>query len=357
MSKAVTMKSIAALAGVTQATVSMSLANNPRIPPETRERIQALARKLGYRPNPYLSTLMRVRRQGRALTERPAIALICGFDRPNGWRTTSAVTVRQMREGALERIALRGYHGMEFWLYQDGMSNDRLSEVLRARGIQGLLISPLGEGLAPPALKWDYFAAVSLSVPLPALTITTVCNDHFFSSLQIMRECHRLGYRRPGIVIRKIHRERFHARWDSGATAARLLLPAMKPVQSLLIEDWNDLTALSAWVKDQRPDVIVSPSAELLAPVLRRDGWRIPQDLGLASLACPELGDACSGVFQNGKLIGATAVDTLISLIERNERGLPEQATTIMIEGAWNPGQTLRAAAEPASATKSRRAK
>lgn len=43
MSQGVTMKTIAAHAGVTQATVSMSLANNPRIPTSTRERIQAIA--------------------------------------------------------------------------------------------------------------------------------------------------------------------------------------------------------------------------------------------------------------------------------------------------------------------------
>ena len=48
------MKTVAAQAGVTQATVSMSLANNPRIPLATRERVQAIARELGYRPNPYV---------------------------------------------------------------------------------------------------------------------------------------------------------------------------------------------------------------------------------------------------------------------------------------------------------------
>ena len=46
MSTGVTMKSIATLAGVTQATVSMSLANNPRIPAKTRERIQAIVSSL-----------------------------------------------------------------------------------------------------------------------------------------------------------------------------------------------------------------------------------------------------------------------------------------------------------------------
>jgi hypothetical protein len=31
-------------------------------------------------------------------------------------------------------------------------------------------------------------------------------------------------------------------------------------------------------------------------------------------------------------------------MLERNERGLPAQAQTVMIEGIWNTGKTLRSA-------------
>ena len=79
-------------------------------------------------------------------------------------------------------------------------------------------------------------------------------------------------------------------------------------------------------------------------------GWRDHELLrrglevfGLASLACPKEGHALSGIWQNGALIGATAMDTLISMLERNERGLPPQAHTVMVEGIWNPGKTLQA--------------
>src|SRR3954467_12132369 len=99
MSNGVTMKSIAAQAGVTQATVSMSLANNPRIPAVTRERIQAIARKLNYQPNPHVSTLMRIRRQGKPLKDKPALALVCAQRTSNGWRDHPAPTIRPMREG------------------------------------------------------------------------------------------------------------------------------------------------------------------------------------------------------------------------------------------------------------------
>src|SRR3954470_16890202 len=238
MSNGITMKSIAAQAGVTQATISMSLANNPRIPPATRERIQAIAKKLNYHPNPYVSTLMRIRRQGKPLKDKPVLALVCAQRTPNGWRDHPAPTIRQMREGAFERATLRGYRAQEFWLHRDDMSNDRFSEMLHARGIQGMLISPLAEGDPPPTLHWDYFAAVSLSVPLPSLTITTVCNDHYFSSLTAVRECHRRGYRRPGLVLRHEHQLRFQGRWLAGFMISGTLLPDIELAEPLYVDDW-----------------------------------------------------------------------------------------------------------------------
>src|SRR3954451_20966848 len=100
MSHGITMKSIAAQAGGTQATVSMSLANNPRIPVATRERIQAIARRLGYHPTPAATTLMGTRRKGNPLKDKPALALVCALRTADGWRNHPSPTIRQMREGA-----------------------------------------------------------------------------------------------------------------------------------------------------------------------------------------------------------------------------------------------------------------
>lgn len=344
MSTGVTMKSIAAQAGVTQATVSMSLANNPRIPVATRERIQAIAKKLGYQPNPYVSTLMRLRRQGKPLKDKPALALVSAMRTADGWRNHGSLTIRQMREGALERATMRGYHAQEFWLHRDGMSNERFSEMLHARGIQGMLISPLADGDPPPALHWDYFAAVSISVPLPALTITTVCNDHYFSSLLAVRECYRRGYRRPGLALRNVHRHRFQGRWQAGYLVSGEMMPDLTLAEPLFVEDWDAAAAapLARWLKREEPDVIINLGGVPLHDLLTRTGWRIPGDVGFAWLACPRMGDPLSGVWQNGELTGAMAVDMLISMVERNERGLPAQATTLMLEGQWNEGHTLR---------------
>jgi len=56
---------------------------------------------------------------------------------------------------------------------------------------------------------------------LPALTITTVCNDHYFSSLQSVRECQRRGYRRPGLVLHRTHQHRFQGRWQRASSLRR----------------------------------------------------------------------------------------------------------------------------------------
>jgi hypothetical protein len=46
-------------------------------------------------------------------------------------------------------------------------------------------------------------------------------------------------------------------------------------------------------------------------------------------------------VFQNGRALGALAVDALIGMLERHEHGLPAPATALMVEGQWNEGRTL----------------
>lgn len=339
------MKTIAAQADVTSATVSMSLANNPRIPAVTRDRIRAIAERLGYQPNPYLSTLMRIRRRKKPLKERPVLALVCAQRTAEGWRKHPGATVRQMREGAIERAALRGYRAQEFWLHRDGMSNRRFSAMLHARGIQGLLLSPLAEGDPPPALQWEHCAAVGLSVPLANLTLTTVCNDHYFSSLRVARECHARGYRRAGLVVREAYLQRFHGRWEAGLLVATRMLPGMTVTAPLYVNERTDTAALARWLKREHPDVVVAASADMMPNLLETIEavrGRIPANIGFVALACPSLDSPFSGIYQNGALIGALALDTLIGLVERNERGLPAQATTLMVEGQWNEGRTLR---------------
>jgi DNA-binding LacI/PurR family transcriptional regulator len=338
----VTISDIATRAGVTTATVSMCLANNPRISVATRERVKAIAGELGYRPNPYVSALMRTRRSRRASNNQPVLALIGCFDSADGWRTTTATTIRQMRDGAIERATARGYQTQDFWLFQDGMSQDRFSQMLHTRSITGALLGPLPENNPLPELKWEHFSVVSLSTPFRDRAVTTVCNDHHLSSFRAVEEAHRLGYRRPGLVLLEAQHHRLLGRWESGFLMAQKMLPEIARTEPLLVQDWSDSANVLRWIKQQKPDVVISSSGEPIAQLLTANGYAVPGDIGLVALGCRELGHRFSGLYQNGHLIGATAADVLIGMMERNERGLPDQATSVMVESRWNPGQTLR---------------
>jgi DNA-binding LacI/PurR family transcriptional regulator len=347
MPSPVTMADIARRAGVSTATVSLSLRNQPDISPQMRARVQALARRLGYKPNPYISALMRSRRHGRMPSTRPVLALICALDRVDGWRNSSSPTRRAIREGALARAGELGYSAQEFWLHQDGMSPERFSAMLHARGIQGLILGPQPDGAAPPRMQWQHFSAVTLSVPLPFLPLHAVCHDQYFSVLRAMQECARMGYRRPGLVLRRSHREFFQGRWEAGFWNAQQSVPGLASVPPFFPENLEDRAAfedqsLEEWLVRRKPDVILTLAFDFVEAALRRLGRRVPQDVGLVGLSCPEIGSRMTGIHQHGMLLGATAVDVLIGMIERHETGLPQQATTTMVEGLWNPGATVR---------------
>jgi DNA-binding LacI/PurR family transcriptional regulator len=344
------MQHVAELAGVSSATVSMCFRNHPDVSDATRKRVLEIARKLKYRPNPYLSVLMRSRRYGKTPLGSPVVALVCLGEKPEHFRNSVSATVRQMFHGALSRAEDQGYVGQEFWIRQDGMSAERFSRMLHARGIRGVLLSPLPDNTEPPELKWDWFSAVGLGVPFKDLTVPTVCNDHFFSSYRAVQECARLGYRRPGLVLRKSHHDRFHGRWESGFAAAQAATSPTELTRPLFVDDWNNLPEFSKWLIEQRPDAIIALGCEHVERYLVELGVQVPRDLGLVGLSRPELGDRYSGIYQNGELTGASAMGMLIGMMERNETGLPKQASTLMIEGLWNNGRTLRAQPAPLAA-------
>ena len=80
---------------------------------------------------------------------------------------------------------------------------------------------------------------------------------------------------------------------------------------------------------------------------LRRAGYRVPDDVGVAYHTLDEKSLCLSGMKKNSFQIGEMAVDLLIDMLHRNERGVPVHPYLLMVEGSWVEGNTLRPA--PAS--------
>lgn len=337
----VSMKDVARQAGVSIATVSKCLHGKRGIPARTREAVIKVAEAMGYRPNPLVSALMQTRRtRSPASRDRPTLAFVTAFPTPDGWLKMSSPLQRLLFKGAEERAEERGYQISPYWLYRDEMSNQRFGEMLRARGVQGLLLAPLPRLGMRIELPWQHFSVVAHGLTLAEPVFHRTSNDHYQSMVLAMRECWRSGYRRPGFLMDGPLSKRLERRWEAAYMIMRESLGFDTRVASLLYQAW-DPDEVCRWVRRERPDVVIALIQDDHLRQLAERGLRIPEELGVVSLSVHEPGSRLTGIHQNARHIGHVAIDKLIALVERNETGIPSDPVTLTIEGRWNAGHTL----------------
>ena len=102
-----TQREIAQQAGVSQMAVSLALRDSPTLPAATRQRIQKLARELGYRPDPMLSTLMRQRHAKATKAPRAKIVVLHNNSRAAGQSVSAHyATAARIARDLVDRIRL-----------------------------------------------------------------------------------------------------------------------------------------------------------------------------------------------------------------------------------------------------------
>lgn len=334
----VRLKDIAARARVSVATVSLALRDSALISPATRARLVALAGEMGYHAHPYVSAYMSWRRN-RGSLRHPSIALLHPYATADGWREHGSVSLREMHRGVTEQIRTHGYSAQEFRLGAERPR--RLLEILRARGITGLVFAPIAEKTTRYDLPWDEFSAVQIGTGPPGLELPRISHHHYQGALDAVRRCGERGYRRPGLVLDRAHDERLGHVWRAGFEMGAEECGFARHAVWLMSEQRPDLPGLRSWLKLKKPDVIVTNLHHVFEGLLRKLGLAIPQDFGLVSLSVPAIGDRVTGIEQNSTLIGTRAVDLLAGALQLHRTGLLPETITTMVNGRWNPGETI----------------
>lgn len=339
--KRVPLRVIAENTGLSRMAVSLALRDHPSIPPATRKRVQAAARRLGHRADPVVADLMTRLRTATRVHSEETLAIVTNQRNGRSWEDLP--THRAYHEGALARAAQLGYKTEEFRLHEDGMSEKRLSQILWTRGIEGVLIFPiLGDpGVFDMRLEWKRFSAAAIAFSLRSPLLHRSCAHHAYVVMEACRRLRKLGYRRPGLAIEAQQDERTGHHWRAGFLCAQDLESAPDPVPPLITASWSFET-FADWFTRHRPDVVLGIDRPLV-DWMERCGARVPRDAGYASLdLTPDMG-AISGMDQNSRQIGAAAIDLIVAGIRQHERGVPRNPKTVMIEGIWRPGETTRA--------------
>ncbi|MEM6820829.1 MAG: LacI family DNA-binding transcriptional regulator [Verrucomicrobiota bacterium] len=337
----VTQKEIAKKAGVTIATVSMALREDPRLPEATRHRIQKWAIKLGYRPDPLLSALSSYRQNGGPPKHRGVIA----FLKDDFAKVTDYSGI--VYSGAERYAEKMGYRIESFSVNDPEIRPERLTQIFVSRGIEGLIFGVRLERNFYQKFGWENFSSVTVTRALDEPKLHLVNPNQTTGSRRVWDEVIGRGYKRIGIVLEERadnnvqHRFSFQF-WGeqkkSGSEIDKL------PLLFLAGKRGNqeaEKQRFTKWFKRHQPEVIISYDSEPLCWI-KEMGKQIPEEVGFACIKLNEGQKGISGNVQAVQQVGDSAVQFLDSIIRSGERGIPKHHQTLLLDGYWVEGRTLR---------------
>lgn len=320
------------------ATVSLALRGRGMVARVTAERIQNLAREMGYRPNPLLSSLAGKRFRSPNAVDNTPLAILNFPVLPHG----------EDRPGAYEGYLLENARSLGYaptvWNLNAGTDAGRLYRTLYHRMVQGVVITGSVDAKEfGRAFDWESFSVVQCArfhTPQPF----HIVRPNIFQAVKLVfTKMREMGYERIGFALGR-HPEPMEddeARYGAAISieASYLARPFRVPVYDGPI---LDMKKMIAWVKRYRPEAVVGFSVGQYW-ALRSEGFDIPDELGFSSMHIRQDEDGfCSGLIQNHAEIARQSILLLDQLIRSRERGFASQPLHILVPSLWNPGTTLR---------------
>lgn len=347
----ITLADVARKAGVHVTTVSLALRNHPRLPEATRSRIRKLAERMGYRPDPFLQALAAYRGRTSPRRNPPTLAYVTNWQTRFGWKSVTGHN--QFHLGAQAKAAELGYHLEHFWMGEPGLTQARLSQILKTRSINGLIIASHKRELdVALQFDWSRFSAVKIDYFPHEPGLHNVTNNQCSIIRLAMRHLIAAGYKRIGFVMHRGWDHGVDLLWTAGFLCEQSKLPEASRIPMLLfpdaepIDEWildskikvvADTGMFERWYNQHRPEVIISKQS-FIQPCLNALGLRVPQDVAFADLFVEETNGRLAGVRQNHEQVGALAVEILAGQLHHHKFGVPDIPTTTFVEGTWFDG-------------------
>lgn len=325
----VTIRHVAARAGVGIATVSRALNGDPEIAAATRERILAVCRDLGYEPSSAARSLKRGRSEnvGVAIMSRHAPVILNPY-------------YAEVLGGVEVALEAADYH----LLLSSLKRNEDLLKLAQESRVDGLLV--IGCDIATEVLA----ALAKTGIPLVLVDnafgeIPSVTVDHVGGAKAAVQHLLEQGYRRIAFVTETLRNPNFQARlrgyagvlaeagiaydeamvaeggdsWEGGYHAMRTILERVpKPPEAVF--GANDPAALTAF------------------KALQEDGYRVPEDVGIVGFDDIHLTahhiPPLSTVRIDKRLLGQTGAEMLLARIHGAKPEPVVLATELIVRGS-----------------------
>ncbi len=321
-----TLRDLAHDLGVSAMTVSRALRGRPGVAAELGNRIRARAEALGYRPDPNLRRLALHLRRRRQRDVRAVIAAIT--DIPVALEPAyCALLIRH----AAAHARTHGFAFSTLRIAPNQGGEEALARVLRARGVEGVLLLPM---LAPTAfapLLWTDFSVVAATSSITSPVFHRVVPDHAANARLLVARLAAAGHRRLGFVGTTTHTARTGEAFPSAlawhhARHGLRCRPYLHPP--------DQQPSAVAWAEREQPDVVIVGRPEDL-PRHRAEFASAGLTPAWALAGALPVGKDTPALDERHDLIGTAAVDALAGLIVRGERGVPPTPTSICLPGDW----------------------
>jgi LacI family transcriptional regulator/LacI family repressor for deo operon, udp, cdd, tsx, nupC, and nupG len=250
----------------------------------------------------------------------------------------------QYWRGALERAAGLGYKLDEFRLADEGMSAARIAQILKARGIQGILIPPSEDGvLRKIEMPWENFATIRFGYSMPSIPTHLVSNTQFDTAREAVLRARALGAQRIGYYFHASGEQKTRNHFLGGYLVGRQGTGAIARIPPLMAKSPDKSahrTEFLRWFRKHRPDCVLTQYGGAVSWILE-EGKSIPGDVKVIHLSLPAKSEMIlSGMSQNSLEIGKQAVELLARLLRNGETGLPAIPLELLVPGVWVQGDS-----------------
>lgn len=350
MNKRVSLRDVAKATGFSHSTISLALRRHRSIPVHTRTKVEEAAKKLGYRADPDLAGLMTRYRNKTTPSYQATLAWI------NTWPDPKQLFLyyKQVWEGAYNRAMQLGYNLESFDLRKGNMTPHRLSQVLKTRNIQGIILPPQPRARSHVNFDWENYAVVALGYSIAPALFHTITTEQYRAAFTAMRHLRQLGYRRIGFIDHDKGMERTDYNFLGAFLVQQRRLKAINRIPPMIFKapeppsfifDRSKVAKIkdqiSRWLDRCQPECILY-HFPLIGNWILELGYKVPNDIGLASLHAGAANPTLSGIDQNTRSVGYMAIEILTGMVQRAEFGIPEIPHRHLVAGTWVAGKTLR---------------
>ncbi len=337
----VTLSDIARELGLSVSTVSYALRGTGSVSTKTRERVRAVAERMGYRPDPLISATA-----ARRFARRPADHALVAFlqNKPDGGRS---VVFQELEQASAS-------YGMKLTEHRVPDPDRQLSPLLRQlyqRGYSGLI---LGRTLDHGQLDdeaWSRFSVLRLAAYSDASRFHRIAQSDPLNLRRLLEKAREKGYRRPGVVIFAEDADYSHedllriglARFEGSARGVYGApgkngrgLPPPLILGEGHAQGWEK--KLRAWVKPHAPDCILATHTGVL-PLLKEMAY--PGGVAVEILTGIEQYRTISGLGPELQTLHRETLRRIDSLIRHRETGVPVHSVAQVVPSVWQDAGTL----------------